>query len=566
LDAGIVPYSTLNYLRDHLGIADSLRSHRLENNRAATESTWQRWFPANFVTEMREQVRLWFYAMLFMSVTLENRTPYLSVLTYEEMRDENGNPFSKSGGNAIPFDDAAEKMGADPMRWLYAAAPLTQVFRFGYGPAHEVKRKLLTLWNCYKFFIEYANIDKPVLRLGIFRRQLMNDLPRAELDRWILARLQQLIASCNDRFEQYDAAAVTREIERFIDDLSTWYVRQSRRRFWKSENDADKAAAYQTLYDVLVSIAVLIAPIVPFMAEELFQKLVRSVDRNAPESVHLCGYPHGHPAWVNEQLVGDIATVRRVVSLGLAARNAANLKVRQPLMRALVKPADAHQRDVLLRLQPQILNELNVKQVEFTEDESKLTSIVVNPNLAKVGPKFGKRLLAIRNALAVANPAMIAARVAANETFELDLGDGSVTLVPEDVIIGHTPVSDFAVSSDGGCTVALDTRLTRELVQEGVARDFVRHVQELRKTATLNLTDRITVYYAANGEVREAITNQASYIRRETLAEQLHANKPPSGTMTATVTLREKSVEIGIVRLLKGCTQPGEDDAKQFDH
>ncbi|MDW8367949.1 MAG: isoleucine--tRNA ligase, partial [Abditibacteriales bacterium] len=369
LDAGIVPYSTLNYLPDHLG-KDAIRSLRSEETTVNGESAWSRWFPAAFISEMREQIRLWFYSLLFMSVTLEDRTPYLQVQTYEEMRDENGEPFSKSAGTAIPFDEAAEKMGADPMRWVYASAPLNQIFRFGYGPANEVKRKMLTLWNCYRFFIEYANLDKPRLTLAGWQVEGSNVVtcqPANELDRWILARLQQLIAVCNDRLENFDAAAVTREVERFVDDLSTWYVRQSRRRFWKSEDDEDKAAAYQTLYDVLVTLARLIAPIVPFTAEEMYQNLVRSVFAEAPESVHLCSYPTVNPALQDERLVEDVATLRRVVSLALSARKEAQVKVRQPLPRLLVKPADQREREVLARMQAQILNELNVKALEFIE-------------------------------------------------------------------------------------------------------------------------------------------------------------------------------------------------------
>src|SRR5262245_48584042 len=276
------------------------------------------------------------------------------------MRDENSNPFSKSGGNAIPFDEAAVKMGADPMRWLYACAPLNQIFRFGYGPADEVKRRMLTLWNCYEFFIEYSNLDNRGLHTAVrgARRYPQSPIrkPQSELDRWILARLQQLVALSNERLDNFDAAAVTREVEKFIDDLSTWYVRQSRRRFWKSEDDADKAAAYQTLYDVLVTLTQLMAPIMPFTAEEMYQNLVRSVDAQAPESVHLCAYPQVQPAWQDQQLVGDVATLRRIVSLALSARNDANLKVRQPLSRLLVKATDTNEREVLTRMQTQILN------------------------------------------------------------------------------------------------------------------------------------------------------------------------------------------------------------------
>ncbi len=543
LDAGIVPYSTLNYLSDHLG-KDAIRSLRSEETTVNGESAWSRWFPAAFISEMREQIRLWFYSLLFMSVTLEDRTPYLQVQTYEEMRDENGEPFSKTAGTSIPFDEAAEKMGADPMRWVYASAPLSQVFRFGYGPANEVKRKMLTLWNCYKFFIEYANLDKPELKMSNVQYPMSN-----ELDRWILARLQQLIAVCNDRLENFDSATVTREVEKFVDDLSTWYVRQSRRRFWKSEDDEDKAAAYQTLYDVLVTLALIIAPIMPFTAEEIYQNLVRSVFAEAPESVHLCSYPTVNAALQNDQLVEDVDALRRVVSLALSARKEANLKVRQPLPRLLVKPADKREREVLARMQAQILNELNVKTLEFIEDESALQTVVVKPNLAKLGPKFGKRLPQIQQALLSTNAEEIGAKVAAGESVELGVNGENITLTPEDLIVERVPAAGLKVASDNGRIIALDTNLTTDLEREGKARDVVRYVQDLRKKANFNVSDRIVIYYVADGEAVAAIVQHADYIRQETLADELIAGNSPDGAFTTTFTLGGQPVQVGILRV-----------------
>jgi isoleucyl-tRNA synthetase len=547
LDAGIVPYSTLNYLPDYLGIKGAMRSTRSEETTESGQSAWQRWFPAHFITEMREQIRLWFYSMLFMSVVLEDRTPYLSVLTYEEMRDEKGRAMSKTLGNAPPFDEAAEKMGADPMRWLYAAAPLNQIFRFGYGPADDVKRKMLTLGNCYKFFIEYANLDQPTLKLP---PATGGAAPLAnQLDRWILARLQQLIAWCHDRLDNFDSAAVTREVERFIDDLSTWYVRQSRRRFWKSEDDADKAAAYQTLYDVLVTLAQLIAPILPFTAEEMYQNLVRSVHDTAPESVHLCTYPQVHPAWEDEPLVEDVAALRRVVSLALSARKEANVKVRQPLPRLLVRAGDARKREALMRMRDQMLNELNVKQLDFVEDESALQSLAIKPNRARLGPKFGKRLPQIQQALSSANAAEIGAKAMAGEAVELRVDGESITLTPDDLIVERMPAAGLAVAADEECVVALDTRLTRELIHEGMARDFVRYVQDLRKKANFNIADRIIVHYGPEGEAVDAIAGHADYIRQETLAAVLTADEPPVGSVTTTLTLGGQRVQVSVIRV-----------------
>jgi isoleucyl-tRNA synthetase len=546
LDAGIVPYATLNYLPDHLGIQGTMRSTRSEETTESGQSAWQRWFPAHFITEMREQTRLWFYSMLFMSVALENRTPYLSVLTYEEMRDEKGEAMSKTLGNAPPFDEAAEKMGADPMRWLYAAAPLNQIFRFGYGPADDVERKMLTLWNCYKFFIDYANLDQPSLQRVPVQGA---DLSRAsELDRWILARLQQLIALCNERLDTCDVAAVTREVEKFIDDLSTWYVRQSRRRFWKSEDDADKAAAYQTLYEILVTLALLVAPILPFSSEEMYQNLVRSVDDGAPESIHLCPYPQVNPAWENAPLVEDTAMLRRVVSLALSARKRANVKVRQPLPRLLVKPSNGRERDALLRMQDQVLNELNVKRLEIIDDEAALQRFSVKPNLAMLGPKFGKRLRQIQQALSAANAEEIGASAMAGQPVEFRVNDESIILASDDLIVERLPVVGLAVASDDNCTVALETTLNQELIHEGMARDFVRYVQDLRKKANFKISERIIIHYVAEGEAADAIARHVAYIQQETLADELCARQPPDDAVTTMLTLGGQSMRIGVMR------------------
>ncbi|HZS01014.1 MAG TPA: isoleucine--tRNA ligase, partial [Chloroflexota bacterium] len=290
LDAGIVPYSTLHYLYDR--------------------PYWQTWFPADFITEMREQIRLWFYSMLFMSVTLQDKTPYLAVLAYEKLLDEVGRPMHRSLGNAIWFDEAAERMGADVMRWLYASQPVQSNLYFGYGPAEEVKRKLLTLWNTYSFFVTYAALDgfDPV-------HTQVPTWERASLDRWILSELHVLIRDVRESLDAYDPASATRAVERFVDDLSNWYVRRSRRRFWRSDDDRDKQAAYLTLYEVLTNVVRLLAPFLPFLTETIYQNLVRSVDAQAPESVHLCEYPRSDGALIDPALEAQVAQARAIVSL-----------------------------------------------------------------------------------------------------------------------------------------------------------------------------------------------------------------------------------------------------------
>lgn len=553
LDAGIVPFSTLNYLPDHEGVEGAIRSIRgpeAEADRNGSrscvdgQSTWSNWYPADWISEMREQIRLWFYSQLFMSVTLHDQAPYKSVLTYEEMRDENSEPFSKSGGNAIEVEEAVAKMGADVMRWQYASAPLSSVFRFGYGPAEEVTRKMLTLWNVYSFFVTYANLpDCP---------EIVPDAPvegRSELDRWILARLHGLVATGNDRLGNFDAATTVRETEQFVDDLSTWYVRRSRRRFWKSGDDTDKQSAVQTLYDVLVTLSKIIAPILPFSAEELYQSLVPPVDADAPESVHLCAYPEPDPEIIDQGLLDDMDALMHVVGLGRSARNEAKMKVRQPALRLLVKPSDARQGETLARLRSQILDELNVKDLVVLKDVDELESFTVKPNFARCGPRFGKQMNDVRQALEALDLGDVGARVEAGESVNLAVGGETVTLEPEDLVVERVPAEGLAVVSDFGCTVAVDTTITRDLLLEGLMRDFVRQVQNLRKDADLNVTDRIKVYTETDGDLADAIEVHADYIKAETLAVDIHIGTSSEAVTTADIKISGSAARIGVTRV-----------------
>jgi isoleucyl-tRNA synthetase len=428
LDAGIVPFSTLGYLD--------------EDN-----SYWRKWFPADFVCEMREQIRLWFYAMMFMSVTLTGKSPYRAALVYEKVHDEQGRPMHKSWGNAIWFDDAVEKMGADVMRWVYASANIQTNLNFGYGIGHEVVRKLLTLWNTYSFFVMYANVD------GWTPDQTASDRPTAELDRWILSRLHSLVGDATSALERFDTAHMTQAVETFIDDLSNWYVRLSRRRFWRGESDEDKQSAYATLYEVLVTLTRLIAPVLPLTAEEMYQNLVRSARADALESVHLCDWPTQDKSYVDERLMTETESVMRVVRLGRAARNAAGIKVRQPLAALYVRMAADSEREAVKRNERLILDELNVKA------------------LAEI-PSEG---------------------------------------APESA----------AFAEEDGILVAFETALSDELVQEGLARDFIRRIQNLRKESGFNVDERIIIRYEATEKLALAISAYADYIKQETLTDNL---------------------------------------------
>ncbi|HET9495326.1 MAG TPA: isoleucine--tRNA ligase, partial [Chloroflexia bacterium] len=515
LDAGIVPFSTLGYLENH--------------------EYWEKWFPAEFVTEMREQIRLWFYAMLFMSVTLEDTTPYRQVLTHEKVHDEKGRPMHKSWGNAIWFDDAVEKMGADVMRWMYSAANITQNMNFGFSIGEEVKRNLLTLWNTYSFFVMYANLDGFVPE-----KATVPVAERAELDRWILARLNELVGQARAELDEYDVASVTRQVDAFVEDLSNWYVRRSRRRFWKSESDSDKLSAYSTLYEVLVTLAKVIAPIMPFLSEEMYQNLVRSGGRNAdaPESVHHCAYPEMDASLVDRRLLDDVALAQRVVSLGRSARNKASVKVRQPLREIVVRVPNSADEEAMRRIEPQVLEELNIKKIELTPEVGDLITYVIKPNFAQLGPKYGKRLGAVREALAALEPAEVAARVQAGEPVSVKVAGESepVELLPTEIVVETREREGFAVAQEGGLVVALDTELDDDLLREGLARDLVRVINDMRKSAGFDVSDRITTYVRVEGPedgdrslAEGALESFRDYIAAETLTHTLVEGEAEDG-------------------------------------
>ncbi|MBN2538112.1 class I tRNA ligase family protein, partial [candidate division WOR-3 bacterium] len=429
LDAGIVPFSTTGYLSD--------RDH------------WREWFPFDFITEsFPGQFRNWFYAILAMSTVLERQTPFKTVLGYATMRAEDGREMHKSWGNAIEFNEAADRMGADVMRWVFLGHDPARNLNFGWNAGREAERKLLTLWNVYSFLVTYANIDD----LNPAELAVPDDR-LAVLDRWILSRLGGTVAHVRDRLDDFDPTAVPRAVEEFIDDLSTWYVRRNRRRFWKpvATGSDDKHAAYRTLYDCLATLVRLLAPMMPFLAEEIYQNLVRRADASAPESVHLCPYPEPDPGRRDPDLEREVALVRQVVSLGHAARETARLKVRQPLLSIIVRPADPADQAVCLRHADVLREELNIRDVLFTE------------------PGAG-------------------------------FPDG------------------YEASESGELAVAVNTRLTRELENEGLARELVHKVQNLRKQAGFDVADRVRLHVQPSDRLAEAIEAHRDYIAAEVLA------------------------------------------------
>ena len=500
LDAGIVSMSTLGYGLD--------------------PEYWRTWFPADFITEsFPGQFRNWFYALLAMATGVVNERPTKTVLGFATLVGEDGRPMHKSWGNSVEFNEGADRIGADVMRWMFANQRYDTDMLFGYHLADETRRRFfIPLWNVYSFFVTYANLDGWTLSGA-------GEL--TPLDRWIRARLHELIGEANAALADYDLPRFAKATEVFVDDLSNWYVRRSRRRFWKSEGDADKQAAYSTLYEVLVNLAKVLAPVLPFLTEALYQNLVRSLDDSAPESIHHCAYPQADAALIDRELLDDVALSRAVVTLGHSIRASSNLKVRQPLGQAIVVVAHERQ-DRVRRTADIIADELNVKSVALAEDEAALVTYKLLPDNKKLGPKFGAQFPQVRAALQNADSFAVAQSVRSGQSVTL----GEFELAPDEILVTPQPREGFAIASESGVVVALDTHVTPELKQEGQAREVVRRVQDLRKTAGFEISDHIVLTYQAEGEMKATLEQWATYIQSETLTDELHAGEP-SGTTDA---------------------------------
>jgi isoleucyl-tRNA synthetase len=439
---------------------------------------------------MREQIRLWFYSQLFMSVVLTGQAPFRKVLGYEKMLDEHGREMHGSWGNMIDAPDAFERMGADVMRWQYCAQPPNQNLLFGFGPGHEIQRKLLTLWNTTSFLVQYGNIAGFTPRYGDLAKK--PSVARDHLDQWLFARTRQLVVEATKAYESYLTVNVLKAFESWVDDVSNWYVRRSRRRFW----DGDEAAM-RTLWACLVNGLRIVAPVMPFLAEHLWQRLVAEPLPDAPRSIFLAEWPEGQR--LQRALLDDEAAVRQVVELGRQARASAKLKTRQPLARLMVEGAD--------RVAPHaaaIAEELRVKVVELAQIEA--TELKVRPNLPVLGPRLGPELGKIRKALEAGEYEALPEggfRVAGH-----DLG-------PDDVLVERTEKAGWAVASNGAISVALDTALDDELRLEGRVYDLIHHVNNLRKERGLELTDRIHLRLPI-GDADLVV--HADWIAREVLA------------------------------------------------
>jgi isoleucyl-tRNA synthetase len=486
------------------------------------QAKFEQQFPADFICEAVDQTRGWFYSLHAISTLLFNKPAFKNVICLGLVLDAEGQKMSKSRGNIIVPWEVLDAHGADAFRWyLYTATPPGQERRFSSELVGEVIRNFtLTLWNVYSFFVTYANLDQPSVP-GV-------TAAANELDRWLLSELNVLVRDVTAAYDAYDVPNATRPIEQFVERLSTWYVRRSRRRFWKNESDSDKQSAYATLYTALVTLSKLIAPAMPFLAEELYQNLVRSVDEAAPESVHLARWPEVMPEFIDEGLNREMEVVMRLVSLGHAARQKANRKVRQPLAEAAFSVGSALERQALQNHADIVADELNVKQVRLLDSATEAVSHSIKPFPKQLGQKYGNKFPAIQKALLALNPEETAHALLAGGTVKVSAAGAEYEILPEEVEVKALAREGFAVAEEGAYVAALVTELTPQLAQEGLAREFVRRIQDLRKTADLDVADRIRLYVEASNGLREAIQAHQDYVTSETLTTELSFQAPPA--------------------------------------
>ena len=475
---------------------------------------FEKQFPAQFISEAVDQTRGWFYSLLAISTLLFNKAPYENVIVLGHVQDENGQKMSKSKGNAVDPFDALETYGADAIRWyFYVNSAPWLPNRFHGKAVTEYSRKFMgTLWNTYAFFVLYANIDQfdPThYQLDYAKLSVM--------DKWLLSRLYSTIREADSDLSNYKIPETARALEAFVDDMSNWYVRRSRERFWAKGMEQDKINAYMTLYTALVGFCKAAAPMIPFMTEDIYQNLVKTVDQSAPESIHLCDYPKVEEGWIDKQLEEDMGHLLEIVVMGRACRNAANIKNRQPISRMYVKSSFS-----LSEFYKTIIeDELNIKAVEFTDSISEFITYTFKPQLKTVGPKFGKLVGAVRNALGNVNGNAAMDQIRANGQLKLDINGEEIILSEEDLLIESAQKEGYVTESDQAITVILDTNLTPELIEEGFVREIISKIQTMRKEAGLEVMDRIHVFAKGNETISRILTEHGDEIRSEVLADQI---------------------------------------------
>ena len=475
---------------------------------------FEKQFPAQFISEAVDQTRGWFYSLLAISTLLFNKAPYENVIVLGLVQDENGQKMSKSKGNAVDPFDALQTYGADAIRWyFYTSSAPWLPSRFAGKTVVEGQRKFMgTLWNTYAFFVLYANIDK----FDATKYTLEYD-KLAVMDKWLLSRLESTVKAVDDNLANYRIPEAAKALQSFVDDMSNWYVRRSRERFWAKGMEQDKINAYMTLYTALVTVAKAAAPMIPFMTEDIYQNLVKSIDASAPESIHLCDFPEVHENWINPKMEEDMADLLEIVVMGRAARNTANIKNRQPIGTMYVKSEFQ-----LSEFYKEIIeDELNVKEVVFKDDIADFISYSFKPQMRTVGPKYGKLLNKIKTTLSELDGNKAMAELKSTGELKLDIDGQEIVLLEEDLLIDMAQMEGYVSESDHTITVVLDTNLTPELIEEGFVRELVSKIQTMRKEAGFEVMDKIRVYAKDNDKIVSIMKNHGDEIKSEVLAEEI---------------------------------------------
>ena len=478
------------------------------------KETFQKQFPAQSISEAVDQTRGWFYSLLAISTLLFNKAPYENVIVLGLVQDENGQKMSKSKGNAVDPFDALQTYGADAIRWyFYTSSAPWLPSRFAGKTVVEGQRKFMgTLWNTYAFFVLYANIDN----FDATKYSLEYD-KLAVMDKWLLSRLESTVKAVDDNLANYRIPEAAKALQSFVDDMSNWYVRRSRERFWAKGMEQDKINAYMTLYTALVTVAKAAAPMIPFMTEDIYQNLVKSIDASAPESIHLCDFPEVHENWIDPKMEEDMADLLEIVVMGRAARNTANIKNRQPIGTMYVKSEFQ-----LSEFYKEIIeDELNVKEVVFKDDIADFISYSFKPQMRTVGPKYGKLLNKIKTTLSELDGNKAMAELKSTGELKLDIDGQGIVLLEEDLLIDMAQMEGYVSESDHTITVVLDTNLTPELIEEGFVRELVSKTQTMRKEAGFEVMDKIRVYAKDNNKIVSIMKNHGDEIKSEVLAEEI---------------------------------------------
>ena len=523
LDAGIVPFSTMKYFND--------------------KSYWEEWFPADFITEcFPGQFRNWFYSLLAMSSFLEGKSPFKTLLGHALVKDESGAEMHKSAGNAIWFDDAAEKMGVDVMRWMYSKQNVENNLLFGYDKADEVRKKLISLWNVYSFFCTYANLDdfKP-------HSHDISDKDLSLLDRWIISKSHQLTADAKLSYENFEVDKLLKNVESFLDDLSNWYIRRNRRRFWKSENDADKFVAYQTLYEVLLDLIKILSPIIPFVSERMYLNITKDDDNENNNSIHLSSFPQSDHSKIDNALIEKVDSLKRVIESGRAVRKKANIKVRQPLNSLKVYTANKQVKSFIQKQADIVIDELNIKEVVFSDNVDEFGKLSLKPNFKNLKMKFGDEMKEAMKSISTLNAKTVLENLLhgnsfPENSFELNKDDVLITLKAE-------KGSESFLAKD--LIVCLDTTISEQLRLEGVLRDLIRQIQLMRKEADFNIDDRIIISGKFKNQLKDVISENKDYFMNEVLCTDIVENMENSDYNASFMHNNEK-IEIYIKKVERG--------------